>query len=112
MRQGQEQEEHGRGGGVGEERLDTELAKKAERKGMNQGTANSKAEEAAMAERALERRKRIVGHYAKSWEDAENWDLEFWQKQGPEMRLSALVAIRNDIVAVRGDDPDFDWNDD
>lgn len=78
---------------------------------MNPGTANSKAEEAAMAERALERRKRIVGHYAKSWEDAENWDLEFWQKQGPEMRLSALVAIHHDIANVHGRNMDFDGDD-
>lgn len=78
---------------------------------MNRNGTEIRAEEAAMAERAAERRKRIVGHIAKSWEDAENWDLEFWQKQGPEMRLSALVAIRNDIVAVRGNDPDFDWDD-
>jgi len=68
----------------------------------------SKAEEAAMARRARARRKRIVGHYAKSWEDAEKWDLEFWQKQGPEMRLSALVDLRNELALVHGRNTAFD----
>ena len=51
--------------------------------------------------RAEERRKRIVGHIATSHEDAEAWDLEFWQQQGPEARLSALVAIRRDVEMVQ-----------
>lgn len=63
-----------------------------------------------LEQRAAERRKRIVGHYAKDFDDAEKWDLEFWQKETPQQRLSALVAIHNDIVAVRGNDPDFDWD--
>ncbi len=60
-------------------------------------------------ERSAQRRKRIVGHIAKDFADAEKWDLEFWQSQTPQMRLSALVAIRNDIAAVRGSDKNFDW---
>ena len=32
--------------------------------------------------------------------DAERWDLKFWQEQSPEDRLSALVAIRNDVAKV------------
>jgi hypothetical protein len=63
-----------------------------------------------LKERSAARRKRIVGHIARNFEDAEQWDLEFWQSQTPEMRLSALVAIRNDILAVRGNDPSFDWD--
>lgn len=72
---------------------------------------NAQFDAAGMAQRAAERRKRIVGHIATSWEDAENWDLEFWQSQTPEMRLSALVAIHRDIVAVHGRNVDFDEED-
>jgi len=43
----------------------------------------------------------MVTHRARNFEDAERWDLEFWQNQTPEMRLSALVAIRRDILNVR-----------
>jgi hypothetical protein len=46
------------------------------------------------------RRKKIVGHIAKNYDDAEDWDLEFWQKQTPQERLSALVAIIDDIKKV------------
>ena len=52
------------------------------------------------AERAKQRRKRITANKTTSFENAEKWDLEFWQKQSPEARLSALVAIRNDILKV------------
>ena len=52
-------------------------------------------------ERAAERRKRIVGHVAHSHEEAEEWDLEFWQSQSPQERLSALVAIHRDIEKVK-----------
>jgi len=55
-----------------------------------------------MAERTKQRRKRIVAHRASGWEDAERWDLEYWQKQTPQARLSALVAIREDILKVKG----------
>ena len=51
-------------------------------------------------ERSAVRRKRIVAHWAVSFEDAENWDLDFWQSQTPEQRLSALVAIRKDVAMV------------
>ena len=54
----------------------------------------------AMKERSEERRKRIVMHRAKDFDDAEKWDLEFWQRQTPEERLSALVAIRRDVAMV------------
>ncbi|MFV1960149.1 MAG: hypothetical protein ACC662_12140 [Planctomycetota bacterium] len=42
----------------------------------------------------------MVVHKATSFEDAERWDLEFWQAQTPAMRLAALVAIRNDVAKV------------
>lgn len=47
------------------------------------------------------RKERIVAYRALNFTDAERWDLEFWQKQSPEMRLSALVAIRNDIKKIK-----------
>ena len=42
----------------------------------------------------------MKSHRATSFADAERWDLLFWQEQTPEDRLSALVAIRNDIRKV------------
>jgi hypothetical protein len=51
-------------------------------------------------ERSATRRKRIVAHRATDFKDAENWDLDFWQSQTPEQRLSALVAIRRDVIKV------------
>ena len=52
-------------------------------------------------ERAAERRKRIVAHRAANFEEAEAWDLDFWQSQTPEQRLSALVAIHRDVELVQ-----------
>jgi len=52
-------------------------------------------------ERSAARRKRLVSHIARSHEEAERWDLEYWQSQTPQARLSALVAIREDIEKAR-----------
>ena len=52
-------------------------------------------------ERSAERRKRMVAHRAANFEAAEQWDLDFWQKQTPQQRLSALVSIRKDILKVK-----------
>lgn len=54
----------------------------------------------SLEERSRERRKRMVTHVATSFEDAEAWDLDFWQSRTPEERLSALVAIRRDVEVV------------
>jgi len=51
-------------------------------------------------ERSRERRQRIVVNRATSFEAAAEWDLEFWQRQSPQDRLSALVAIRRDVELV------------
>jgi hypothetical protein len=51
-------------------------------------------------ERSSKRRKRIFANIAASFKEAEKWDLDFWQNQTPEERLSALVAIRRDITKV------------
>ena len=50
-----------------------------------------------LKERTKRRKRRIVANRAAGHDDAERWDLEFWQKQTPQMRLSALVAIREDV---------------
>lgn len=54
-------------------------------------------------ERARLRRERLVSNVASSYEDAERWDLEFWQSQTPQARLSALVALHRDVAAVHPD---------
>jgi len=51
--------------------------------------------------RAAERRLKIVGHRAHSFEDAEHWDLDFWQSCTPQERLSAFAALRRDVELVR-----------
>jgi hypothetical protein len=51
-------------------------------------------------ERSAARQRRIVAHRAADFKDAENWDLDFWQSRTPEQRLSALVAIRGDVMKV------------
>jgi hypothetical protein len=51
-------------------------------------------------ERSVIRRRHIVAHRAANFEDADKWDLDFWQSQTPEQRLSALVSIRRDIAKV------------
>jgi hypothetical protein len=56
--------------------------------------------ETEIQRRSAERRKRIVANRAANFDEAEKWDLDFWQGQSPEMRLSALVAIRRDVRRV------------
>ncbi len=55
-----------------------------------------------MKSRSDLRRRKIVAHRAEDFVDAERWDLEFWQQQSPAIRLSALVAIRKDIMKITG----------
>ncbi|MBN2034781.1 MAG: hypothetical protein JW836_16055 [Deltaproteobacteria bacterium] len=51
-------------------------------------------------ERAAIRRSKMVVNRAANFEEAEAWDLDFWQSQSPEERLSAFVAIRRDVDKV------------
>jgi hypothetical protein len=67
---------------------------------------NVKEIDADLVERSRLRRERLVAHRASGHDDAEAWDLEFWQAQGPEARLSALVAIRRDVELVEASRPD------
>ncbi|QTA79148.1 Uncharacterized protein dnl_14020 [Desulfonema limicola] len=53
-----------------------------------------------ISERSEKRRKKMTANMAADFKEAEDWDLDFWQKQTPQQRLSALVAIRNDILKV------------
>ena len=53
-----------------------------------------------LAERSKIRCQRIVVHRSHGFEEADQWDLEFWQQQTPEDRLSALVAIHRDVAKV------------
>lgn len=54
-----------------------------------------------LKERSRQRRRRIVGNVANSHEEAEQWDLEFWQSLSPQERLAALEAIKRDVQKVR-----------
>ncbi len=56
----------------------------------------------ALEERSKARRERMVVHRARSHEEAERWDLEYWQSKTPTERLAALVAIHRDIAKVQG----------
>ena len=42
----------------------------------------------------------MVVHRARSHEEAERWDLEYWQSKTPAERLAALAAIHRDIAKV------------
>ena len=53
-----------------------------------------------LKERSTERRTRIVVNRAKNFGEAEQWDLEYWQSLSPEERLSALVALHQDLEAI------------
>ena len=62
--------------------------------------AKETEEDLSLAKRSEERRCSIVAHRAANFEDAEAWDLEFWQSQSPQMRLSALVAMHREAAAI------------
>ena len=53
-----------------------------------------------LEERSRRRRQILTAHRARSFADAEAWDLDFWQSLTPEERLSALVAIHRDVELV------------
>ena len=54
-----------------------------------------------MKRRAEQRRKKMKANRAEGFEEAEKWDLDFWQSQSPQERLSALVAIRRDLQKIK-----------
>lgn len=74
---------------------------------MNERRTDSSETEAARRGRAARRRERLVANRASSFEDAEAWDLEFWQSRTPQERLSAFVQLRRDVelaLAARAGD--------
>ncbi len=78
---------------------------------MNKTGKQPQDDNTARKQRCEERTSRIRANTAKSWSEADLWDLEFWQQQSPQERLSALVALRNDLAAVHKDGSALDWND-
>jgi hypothetical protein len=60
-----------------------------------------RARREALAARSRSRRRRIVGNRARSFAEAEAWDLEFWQRSSPRERLAALAAIQHDVALAR-----------
>ena len=62
-----------------------------------------------LRQRSQLRWRRIVANRTRSFAEADAWDLEFWQRQTPEARLSALVAIRDDIRRVKGRNKTDAW---
>jgi hypothetical protein len=67
-------------------------------------------------ERSAERRKRIEANIAQDFQEAEEWDLQYWQDRTPQERLAALAAIRRDVEKVEAARraaglPDFDGED-
>jgi hypothetical protein len=63
---------------------------------MSQESADLFSEEARRA-RANARRNELVANRALSFDQAEAWDLEFWQSRTPQERLSAFVQLRRDV---------------
>jgi hypothetical protein len=57
------------------------------------GSMNSEA----FAERARQRRRRIVTNKAASFAEADAWDLDYWQSLTPEQRLEAFLVLRDDV---------------
>lgn len=55
----------------------------------------------SLEERARIRKMRMAFHRAASFDDAERWDLEYWQSVTPEERLEAYMAIRREVALVQ-----------
>ena len=49
-----------------------------------------------MARRRLERTQRMETNRARSFEEADAWDLSFWQARSPQERINALEELRAD----------------
>ena len=56
--------------------------------------------ESTLEERSAKRRGKMVENLAADFDEAERWDLAYWQRMTPQERLSALVAIRRDVAKV------------
>lgn len=67
---------------------------------MDQRQTDAGEDERARRERAARRRRRLVVNRAATFEEAALWDLDFWQSQTPQERLSAFVHLRRDVELV------------
>jgi len=54
-----------------------------------------------LKERSEERRKRMVVHVAKNFEEAEEWDLKYWMGKTPRQRFEAHQALLEDVELVQ-----------
>ncbi len=57
-----------------------------------------------LEERAAERRKRMVVNVARSFEEAEEWDTNYWRQLGHEVRFAAAWEMIDQVEAIRGND--------
>ena len=47
------------------------------------------------------RRRKVVAHKARSFEEAAAWDLEYWLARSPQARLEALEELRREWETIR-----------
>jgi len=52
-------------------------------------------------ERTRQRRRRIVAHVAHSHEEAEAWDLAYWQSLTSRQRMAALESLKRDAETIK-----------
>ena len=73
--------------------------------GMDRGTPadeeQTRPETEQIAVRTARRRTRMVVHRARSFADAANWDLEYWQSRTPAQRIAAYRALLHDVTTVQ-----------
>lgn len=55
--------------------------------------------------RAVERRKRMVARVVRRDEDDRSFDIEFWQRLGPEARFEAAWEMVREYWRMQGKDP-------
>jgi len=68
---------------------------------MSRSSRSPARSENSLEERSAQRRARIVANRAHGFDEAERWDLDYWQSRTPQERLSALVHIRRDVELVQ-----------
>jgi hypothetical protein len=57
----------------------------------------------ARAQRAEERRRTWRGGVARSFEEMDDIDLDFWLAMSPEDRLRAMWSVVEDVLALQGE---------
>ena len=50
----------------------------------------------------MSNRRRIVVHKARSFEDAERFDAQFWRRAGAAARFEAIWSMVRDFLKLRG----------